>query len=57
MVDPARVRRLLAGLDEYRDRLAALRDLKADDYCGDHAFAAATWCRRQRRRASTWPTT
>jgi uncharacterized protein YutE (UPF0331/DUF86 family) len=39
MVDPARVRRLLAGLDEYRDRLAALRDLNADDYCGDRAFA------------------
>ncbi len=39
MVDPARVRRLLAGLDEYRKRLAALRDLDPGEYRDDRAYA------------------
>lgn len=39
MVDPARVRRLLGGLEEYMARLAVLRDLPSAEYEGDHAFA------------------
>lgn len=39
MVDPARVRRLLEALEEYRSQLERLRGLPAAEYQGDSAFA------------------
>jgi uncharacterized protein YutE (UPF0331/DUF86 family) len=39
MVDAARVQRLLESLAAYRNRLEALRDLPAEQYEGDRAFA------------------
>ncbi|MGA2929026.1 MAG: DUF86 domain-containing protein [Solirubrobacteraceae bacterium] len=39
MVDPERLARLLQALQTYRDRLATLRDLPAEDYQLDQAFA------------------
>ena len=39
MVDPARIRRLLEALEDYRARLERLRDLPAAEYKGDTAFA------------------
>jgi uncharacterized protein YutE (UPF0331/DUF86 family) len=38
MVDAARVRRLLEALREYRQRLAELQKLDADEYVGAHAY-------------------
>lgn len=38
MVDPARVRRLLEALREYRDHLIQLRDLPVDRYVAENAF-------------------
>jgi len=39
MVDRARVERLLETLASYRDQLAPLRDLPADEYRGERALA------------------
>ncbi|MFA5786730.1 MAG: DUF86 domain-containing protein [Actinomycetota bacterium] len=39
MVDPARVRRLLETLADYRRRLGGLADLPADRYVAEEAFA------------------
>jgi uncharacterized protein YutE (UPF0331/DUF86 family) len=39
MVDPERVRRLLAMVDNYHDHLATLRDLPVETYLAEQAFA------------------